>query len=270
MKDVSNDNGFKVDLRSRSKATYEAFDAETDLVASQIRKRQLETSQSEQKAERRKIWYDNEEKTTSPTSSNYFTDKRTEDSDLVEELPNHTSVRSITEDNEAVEVIYDESSLWLSGGSSYIPETNTEPSLPSMKFTKKFFWYLSLCEMCIITTDKVEVNTTNYTIKTIYDEAHSEIKTGNIKNTNLDIRLRLSGLFSSVDYEPQPISVRYIAEQAIFSPLTTQNIKILTSAIQSNELLRLDHNYTTMEELAINHILTDVYLKTFNIQVQRR
>lgn len=188
----------------------------------------------------------------------------------MEELPNHTSVRSITEDNEAVEVIYDESSLWLSGGSSYIPETNTEPSLPSMKFTKKFFWYLSLCEMCIITTDKVEVNTTNYTIKTIYDEAHSEIKTGNIKNTNLDIRLRLSGLFSSVDYKPQPISVRYIAEQAIFSPLTTQNIKILTSAIQSNELLRLDHSYTTMEELAINHILTDVYLKTFNIQVQRR
>ncbi|KAG1300076.1 hypothetical protein G6F66_000281 [Rhizopus arrhizus] len=192
--------------QKRSKATYEAFDTETDLVASQIRKRQLETSQSEQKAERRKIWYDNEEKTTSPASSNYFTDKRTEDSDLVEELPNHTSVRSITEDNEAVEVIYNESSLWLSGGSSYIPETNTEPSLPN-------------------------------------------------------IRLRLSGLFSSVDYEPQPISVGYVAEQAIFSPLTTQNINILTSAMQSNELLRLDHNYTTMEELAINHILTDVYLK---------
>ncbi|KAG1150367.1 hypothetical protein G6F37_011215 [Rhizopus arrhizus] len=111
-----------------------------------------------------------------------------------------------------------------------------------MKFTKKFFWYLSLCEMGIITTDKRDKN-------------------GQYQNTNLDIRLRLSGLFSSVDYEPQPISVGYVAEQAIFSPLTTQNINILTSAMQSNELLRLDHNYTTMEELAINHILTDVYLK---------
>jgi len=41
--------------QKRSKATYEAFDTETDLVASQIRKRQLETSQSQQKAERRKV-----------------------------------------------------------------------------------------------------------------------------------------------------------------------------------------------------------------------
>ncbi|KAI7892565.1 uncharacterized protein EV154DRAFT_418383 [Mucor mucedo] len=105
------------------------------------------------------------------------------------------------------------------------------------------------------------MNTSNYTIKAIYDEAHSKIKTGNIKNTNLDIRLTLSGLFNSNDYEPQPISVGYVAEQAIFSPLTLRNIDILAYAMQSRELLRLDNNYTTMEELSINHIITDVYLK---------
>lgn len=68
-------------------------------------------------------------------------------------------------------------------------------------------------------------------------------------------------LFSRVDYEPQPISIGSVAQQAIFSPLTTQNINTLTSAMQSNEFLRPDYNFLTMKELAINHILTDIYLK---------
>ncbi|KAG1144517.1 hypothetical protein G6F37_006159 [Rhizopus arrhizus] len=228
--------------KKRNKATYEAFDTETDLVASHIRKRQLETNQSRQKAIRR-IKYDNEEETSNRTSNDSLTNK------------------SITEDSEVVEVVYDRSSLWLSDGSDYVPETNTEPSLPSIKFIKKFIWCLSMCEIGIIVTDKVEINTTNSTIKMVYDKAHNDIKTGNTKNIDLDTRLKLSGLFNSIDYEPQPISVGFVAEQVIFSPLTTQNINTLTSAMRNNELLRLDYNSLTMEELAVNHILTDIYFK---------
>lgn len=77
----------------------------------------------------------------------------------------------------------------------------------------------------------------------------------------MDTRLKLPGLFSSIDYEPQPISVGFVAEQVIFSPLTTQNINTLTSAMRNNGLLRLDYNFLTMEELAINHIRTDIYFK---------
>lgn len=68
------------------------------------------------------------------------------------------------------------------------------------------------------------MNTTNNTIKTVYDEAHKKMKMGDMKNTNLESRLQLSGLFSSsVDYKPQQISVEF------------------------------------MVELSINHILTDIY-----------
>jgi hypothetical protein len=118
-----------------------------------------------------------------------------------------------------------------------------------------------MCEIGIIVADKLEINTTNSTIKTVYDKTHNDIKTGNTKNTDLDIRLKLPGLFSSIDYEPQPISVGFVAEQVIFSPLVTQNINTLTSAMRNNGLLRLDYNFLTMEELAINHILTDIYFK---------
>ena len=97
--------------------------------------------------------------------------------------------KSITEDSEIVEVIYDGSSLWLSDGSDRVPGTNTEPSLPSMKFIKKFIWCLSMCEIGIIVADKVEINTTNSTIKTVYDKAHNDIKTGNTKKYRLGYKI---------------------------------------------------------------------------------
>lgn len=122
-------------------------------------------------------------------------------------------------------------------------------------------WCLSMCGIGVIVTDKVEMNTTNAEIKAIYDKLHDSIKTDNIKNTDLDTRLKLSGLFNCIDYETQPISLGFVAEQATFSVLTQRNIITLSSAMLNNELLRLDYNFATIEELAINHILTDIYFK---------
>ncbi|KAG1467211.1 hypothetical protein G6F56_004533 [Rhizopus delemar] len=125
---------------------------------------------------------------------------------------------SFTEDDEDVKIIYAVSSLWLSDGSDYKPGTTTA-SLPSIKYTTKYVWCLSMCEIEIIVTDKVKMNTTNVAIKDLYDQAHNSITTRTIKYTDLDTRLKLSGLFNCTDYEPRPISIGFVAEQATFSVL---------------------------------------------------
>ncbi|KAG1145842.1 hypothetical protein G6F37_006196 [Rhizopus arrhizus] len=145
---------------------------------------------------------------------------------------------SDSEDTGAVEISYDNSgSLWRSDGSDYVYEIDVKSSSKSTEFEKKFLWCLSMCELETIVTGKVGMITTNTTLKNLYDKAHQETKTG--KST----------------------SVGFVAQPMDFSLLTQQNINTPMSAMRSDDLLRLNNDLLTMEELAANHILADIYFR---------
>lgn len=130
----------------------------------------------------------------------------------------------------------------------------------SSKLTKKYIWCLSLSELCTAATEKVEMSTANVIVKELYDNAHKTATTGVIKNTDLNARLCLSGLFKGEDHQLQPISVGFVVQRTL-SPLMIQNIEILATTMNSDSLLLLNYSVSNKEELQINHILQDIYFK---------
>ncbi|KAG1437489.1 hypothetical protein G6F56_013077 [Rhizopus delemar] len=171
-----------------------------------------------------------------------------------------SSDKNVSASNDNADIIYDNPSLWRSDGPSFVDETCAELSMLSSKLTKKYIWCLSLSELCMTATEKVEISTANTVVKDLYDNAHNIALTGTIKNTDLKTRLHLSGLFTGEDHQLQPISVGFIVQRTL-SPFIFQNIDILVSTMNNDGLLLLDYSVSNKEELQINHILQDIYFK---------
>lgn len=112
----------------------------------------------------------------------------------------------------------------------------------------------------MIATEKVEMSTANTVVKDLYDNAHNIASTGTIKNTDFNTRLYLLGLFTGEDNQLQPTSVGFVVQKTL-SPFMLQNIEILVSTMNSDDLLLLDYSASNKKGLQINHILQDIYFK---------
>ncbi|CEG75880.1 hypothetical protein RMATCC62417_10856 [Rhizopus microsporus] len=104
------------------------------------------------------------------------------------------------------------------------------------------------------------MSTANTVVKDLYDNAHSLASTGIIKNIDLNIRLCLSSLFPGEGHQLQPISLGFVVQRTL-SPFILQNIEVLVSTMNNDDLLPLDYSVSNKEELQINRILQDIYFK---------
>ncbi|KAG0796151.1 hypothetical protein G6F16_002315 [Rhizopus arrhizus] len=234
---------------------------ETEDFARGIRKRQLERNNFEGQSSKKKIAL--EQISTLEEESNEDNKEphsSSSDNCISSNTHNSSSDKNESESNNAADIIYDDPSLWRSDGPSFVDETYAELSMLSSKLTKKYIWCLSLSELCTIATEKVEMSTANVAVKELYDNTHNTAATGVIKNTDLNARLCLSGLFKGEDHLLQPISVGFIVQRTL-SPFMVQNIEILVSTMNNDDLLLLDYSVSNKEELQINHILQDIYFK---------
>lgn len=152
--------------------------------------------------------------------------------------------------NDTADIIYDVPSLWRSDGLSFVDEIYAELSMLSSKLTEQSSWSLSLSELRMVATEKVEMSTTNAAIKDLYDKAHDIALNRMAKNIDLITRLRLSGIFKTEDHQLQQISVGFIVQRTM-TPFTLQNIEILMSTMNSDGLLLLDYSVSKRKSYII-------------------
>lgn len=150
---------------------------------------------------------------------------------------------------------------------SYTCDTTEITATNSMSTKKsvKQMWTLSLCELELIITEKVEMKTSNDEIRSVYDSCHAVAINGKLKPNDKRRILNLSGLFDcETELSISPVSVKYVACSTTLSEGVKKNIACLSTAIKDHTFMKLDHNPESLEDLQLNHVITDLYLNAMD------
>lgn len=118
-------------------------------------------------------------------------------------------------------------------------------------------WTLSLYELEVMITEKVEMKISNSDIRSIYDSCHAMAINERLKPNDHRRILNLSSLFDcETECSISSISAKYVASNAMLSEGARKNIVCLNTAIENRIFIKLDCSPESLEDLRLNHIIT--------------